>query len=82
MTKRQLAVRVKEHLGMDAKESAVKAHISECFHCRSADISDFEILKKCSSGLKYQEALLIRKLNPSLNVQLYRKGAATLLKVF
>ena len=41
-------------------------------------------LKKCATeyDTKIQEAILIKKLNPKLNKQLYAKGVSFLLSIF
>ena len=47
-------------------------------------VESFKILKKCVTeyDTKIQEALLIKKLNPKLNKQLYAKAASFLLSTF
>ena len=44
-------------------------------------VESFKILKKCVTeyDTKIQEALLIKKLNPKLDKQLYAKGASFLV---
>ena len=44
----------------------------------------FKILKKCVTeyDTTIQDALLIKKLNPKLNKQLYAKGASFLFSIF
>jgi len=50
----------------------------------TSTLTNFKVLRKCSSEFdtKINEALLIKKLNPSLNKQLYGRGASMLLSVF
>ena len=84
-TERHLIDRVKEHLDLRSeKRSAIKDHILTCQICQEANISDFEILRKCRDpcDVKMQEAFLIRRFKPSLNVQLYQSGAMVVLKIF
>ena len=47
-------------------------------------IDNFKIIKKCSSNFNsmIHEALLIRKLSPSLNTQIFTNGQLYTLKVF
>ena len=49
-------------------------------------VESFKILKKCVTETEYdtkiQEALLIKKLNPKLNKQLYAKGASFSPSIF
>ena len=47
-------------------------------------MESFKIRKKCATeyDTKIQEALLIKKLNPKLNKQLYAKKASFLLSIF
>ena len=47
-------------------------------------VESFQLLEKCVTeyDTKIQEALLIKKLNPKLNKQLYAKGASFLLSNF
>ena len=87
MTTRHLAARACEHLVLaGVLKSAIKDHVRACATCRdekyTADF--FQILKRCHTDYetKIQEALLIKKLNPTLNKQLYAKGASFLLSTF
>ena len=52
--------------------------------CRGASIDNFEIIKKCKSDFdtKVNEALFIRKENPSLNKNLFNSGSLYTLKVY
>ena len=47
-------------------------------------MESYKVLKKCITeyGTKIQAALLIKKLNPKLNKQLYAKWASFLLSIF
>ena len=47
-------------------------------------IDNFKIIKKCSSNFNsmIHEALLIRKLSPSLNKQIFTNGQLYTLKIF
>ena len=89
MSSRHLGTRAREHLNLadiNAK-SAIKNHLYDCDKCSSIkhSVESFKILKKCVTDeydTKIQEALLIKKLNPKLNKQLYAKGASFLLSIF
>ena len=87
-TKRHLITRVAEHGDLKAgeKKTAVASHIVECPTCKQNEIclDDFEVVKHCKTDFetKIHEALLIRKLRPEMNVQLYNSGASYLLKIF
>ena len=64
--------------------SAISGHLDECTACKSKfDIGFFSVI---ANGLTdfdclIKEALLIKKLNPKLNTQLYA-GASFQLKIF
>ena len=87
-TKRHLITRVAEHGDLKAgeKKTAVASHIVKCPTCKQNEIclDDFEVVKHCKTDFetKIHEALLIRKLRPKMNVQLYNSGASYLLKIF
>ena len=85
-TKRHLITRAREHLTLGGiKQSEVKAHLESCGVCRAAKPdTDFRILKSCRTDYqaRVQEALLIKKLNPRLNKQLFNKGSFFTLKLF
>ena len=84
-TERHLVTRASEHLDNSSdKRSAIKDHLFECVGCRSATVDNFKVLRKCQTAaqVKRHEALLIRKVRPSFNVQLFQSGAACTLKVF
>ena len=86
-TTRHLAVRVEEHFSLQkVKDSAILKHVSKCVPCQNGNPRDnFTIVKQCRNAYECEiyEALVIRKLRPSLNKQLgVNQGAAFLLKVF
>ena len=87
MTTRLLAARACEHLvSAGPQKSAIKQHIRACAICREEKytVNSFQILKSCHTDYdtKIQEALLIKKLNPNLNKQLYATGTFLLLTIF
>jgi hypothetical protein len=87
-TKRHLITRVEEHLAFNKPEikSSIKEHVINCDTCQSCKlgIHNFEILKICKNDFEAQihEALLVRKVKPSLNVQLFASGASYLLQIY
>ena len=88
MSSGHLATRAQEHLNpadINTK-SAIKDHLYDCDKRSSIkhSVESFKILKKCVTeyDAKIQEALLIKKLNPKLNKQLYAKGASFLVSIF
>ena len=86
-TKRHLAVRVGEHLSQEEStegDSQIKKHLSECVYCSNSNIDSFEIVKSTSSSFDVLifEALMIKKLKPSLNVQLHKSGSFYTCKVY
>ena len=92
VTSRPLITRVEEHLNSSLKsttaDSAIRKHLNTCQKCfadtRSNQLDYFEILRNCSSSYtaKIQEALLIKRHNPNLNIQQFNKGASFTLKVY
>ena len=92
VTSRPLITRVEEHLSSSPKsttaDSAIRKHLNTCQKCfadtRSNQLDYFEILRNCSSSYtaKIQEALLIKRHNPKLNIQQFNKGASFTLKVY
>lgn len=88
MSTRHLCVRVNEHFSSNSssKKSAIHQHIQSCIYCNSiqSPLAQFNIVKKCNTDFstKIQEALLIKKLNPTLNRQLYENGCSFLLSVY
>ena len=86
-TTHHLIKRAHEYLNLNSiTKSAIKDHIYSCLHCFKTDlsVSNFEVIKKCNTGFegKNQEALLIKKFNPTLNRQLYSSGSLYLLNVY
>ena len=84
---RHLITRAHEHLNLNLiAKTAVKDHICSCSHCSKTDlsVSNFKVIKKCNTGFvaKIQEALLIKKFNPTLNRQLYSSGSSFLLNLY
>ena len=86
-TKRHLGIRVEEHLKTNGL-SYVAQHIKECDGCKS-DLSDgkltfkdFSVIKTGQSkfDISILEALMIKKLNPSLNCKMI--ATSYMLKVF
>ena len=89
MSSRHLGTRVKEHLNFSSKQkSSIKDRIQscKCNICSKTKIGldSFKTIRKCRSDYdaKIHEALLIKKHSPSLNRQLYARGASFLLQVF
>ena len=88
MSSQHLGTRAWEHLNLADinTKSAIKDHLHDSDKCSSMkhSVESFKILKKCVTeyDTKIQEALLIKKLNPKLNKQLYAKGASFLLSIF
>ena len=86
-TTRHLAARACENLVSAAPhKSAIRDHIRACATCRKEKytVNSFQSLKSCRAEYetKIQEALLIKKLNPKLNKQLYAEIASFLLSIF
>ena len=85
-TKRHLVVRSLEHLEFEKAEpkSEIKEHLKKCLVCRKSNLDNFEIIKKCKSDFeaKVNEALFIKKDNPTLNKQLFNSGSLYTLKVY
>ena len=87
MSSRHLITRVREHLNFKSlQDSAVKDHILSCEKCSNnrSDENNFVIIRKCKSEFcsKIHEALLIKKLSPKLNRQMFANGASYLLNIF
>ena len=77
-TRRHLGIRASEHLNIENPNlSAVASHIVTCVDCRDQlsegllDHNSFEIIKRgrTKSDIQKLEAMLIKELNPSLNLQ-------------
>ena len=88
MSTRHLVTRAREHLQLNSNsaKSAISQHISSCQTCQNSnlDVSSFKVIRNCHNEYetKIQEALLIKKLTPRLNSQLYANGCSFLLNVF
>ena len=93
VTSRPLGIRVNEHLNSSqrsttSEDSAIRKHLDNCQKCfqdtRSNQMDHFQILRHCPTPYtaKIQEALLIKRHNPKLNVQQFSKGASFTLKVY
>ena len=82
-TNRTLKQRVNEHVSGGTR---VSDHIAVCDTCKSSKITtdDFQILKKSQNWLdtSVHEALLIKRLNPPLNIQLSKPGYTHQLRIF
>ena len=87
MSSRNLITRVREHLNFKSlQESAIKDHILSCGKCSNNRFNEnnFIIKSECKSEFcsKFHKALLIKKLNPKLNRQMFANGASYLLNIF
>ena len=88
MSTRHLVTRAREHLQLNSTsaKSAISQHISSCQTCQNSnlDVSSFKVIRNCHNEYetKIQEALLIKKLTPRLNSQLYANGCSFPLNVF
>ena len=86
-TTRHLFERCKEHLDIQTNtKSAIKDHIRQCTACQSLspDYTDFEILRRCRNTIdcKFFEAFAIKRLQPTLNKQMFANGASKILHVW
>ena len=86
MTSRQLFVRINEHFDK-SKNSAINSHLIQCRACHDLKPTskNFQIIKKCRyvRDTEINEAILIKKHKPNLNVQLGAyQGSSFLLRVF
>ena len=86
-TARHLYERCNEHLSLKkGQKSEIKTHIEDCMACQclSPDYTDFTILRKCKNAVdsKFFEAFAIKKLQPTLNKQLFANGASKILHVW
>ena len=93
VTTRPFCIRVDEHLNSTKRSnteanSAICKHLDSCQKCfegtRRNQFDQFRILRRCTSAYtaKIQEALLIKRHNPKLNIQQFNKGASFTLKVY
>ena len=82
-TKRSLRERFLEHKKQD---SAIRDHAANCQYCckKGLLIEDFKIIKQCRTKTEamINEAILIKKRNPSLNKQLIKSGPVHSLIIF
>ena len=86
MTTKQWFVRIGNHFD-SSKQSAVRSHLPRCQGCREAapKSRNFRVVKFCRSARETEitEAMVIRKVKPSLNRQLGAfQGSSFLLRVF
>ena len=82
-TNRSLKVRAHEHLRTGT--TAISDHLTVCTKCENgATLESFKILKQCRNDqdTRIFEALLIKKINPVLNLSLKKPGWTWTLKVF
>ena len=86
MTTPDLGTRIQEHLHQKTTKSGIRNHTEICKNCNlnNTDLNGFKVLRICYSeqAIKIQEALLIKKHNPQLNIQLYVNGSSFLLNVY
>ena len=87
MSSRHLITRVRKHLNFKSlQDSAIKDHILSCGKCSNNwfNENNFTIIRKCKSEFcsKVHEALLIKKLSPKLNRQMFANEASYLLNIF
>ena len=82
-TTRSLEERIKEHRRGD---TAIAEHTERCKNCTidTINIDNFSILKKCRTNMeaRINEAILINRRNPKLNVQLVKPGITHTLLIF
>ena len=93
VTSRPFWIRIDEHLNLTRRSgseanSAINKHLDSCQKCyegtRRNQFDQFRILRHCTSSYtaKIQEALLIKRYNPKLNIQQFNKGASYTLKIY
>ena len=93
VTSRPFCIRVDEHLNLTKRssseaDSAINKHLDSCQKCfegtRTNQFQQFQILRHCTSPYtaKIQEALMIKRHNPKLNIQQFNKGASFTLKIY
>lgn len=82
-TNRTLKERIDEHLRGGTR---VSDHIAQCNSCNSIGVNydNFTVIKKCRNrwDTAVHEALLIKRFNPVLNVQLTKPGYTHQLRIF
>ena len=76
MSSQHLGTRAGKHLNLgDSHKNVIKDHLRSCSQCYSevCNVTSFKILRKYFTDYdtKIHEALLIKKLRPHLNKQLY-----------
>ena len=87
-TTRHLYIRCgKEHLNLKSSgKSEIKDHLRKSAVCRNEnpDYSNFNILRHCKNETycKFFEAFAIKRLNPTLNKQMFAQGASKFLHVW
>ena len=85
-TERQLFQRIAEHCKPSQSYSAVFNHLQQCQVCEKSEniVSCFTILRQCDkTDVLSQEALCIKRFEPSLNIQLGPyKGSRVGMSVF
>ena len=69
------------------RPSAVGKHIASCADCQQSVkvsvLKNFSVLRQSNKyEVELHEALLIKKLQPILNIQLFRSGANRVLSIF
>ena len=86
MSTRHLLTRAQEHFNLKNAKSAINQHLQNCNTCNTGklNLSSFCVMKKCRSNFatKVQEALLIKKQNPTMNKKLYENGSSFLLNIY
>ena len=86
-TSQHLFERCNEHLDTQtATKSEIKKHIRCCMACQCLcpDYTDFTILRRCRNATecKFFEAFAIKRLQPTLNKQLFAKGTSKIIHVW
>ena len=86
-TTRHLFKRCEEHLNLTSSgKSEIKDHLRKSAECRknNLDYTNFNILRHCKNETycKFFEAFAIKRLNPTLNKQMFAQGASKFLHVW
>ena len=90
-TTRHIGVRAEEHLDISSdKLTAIGRHIKNCNECNEKlcngmlSYRNFEVVKsgRSKADIEIIEALLIKKLKPSINTQLFRSGTSVTLSIY
>ena len=75
-----------QFLGILHLFTAISDHIANCVKCKNEKLTvqNFKVLKECNNKLEttINEAILIKKYNPSLNKQLMKPGITHNLRIF